>query len=225
MTLKSPILTILDTWCCVNLQNTPFFDEIKLPRIRNPITHLTLMYVCSPSRVEICTLSAGVALFLCWIGPFRIYRFIILLKNTTVCASYIHNLNLPWSVFPLHNFSSGFGTSNWVALTFTGHPSLNIQSCNRRPLYSRFTYKNVCSPKKTVLFQKKILTPKTWNNRSQKLLIIGPQLFLCTDPSAQQPKQPKNRNPAPPKATLCRTGYLDWVSNAVYFYYNKNILG
>ena len=24
------------------------------------------------------------------------------------------------------------------------------------------------------------------------------------------PKRPKNRNPVPPKAPLCRTGYLDW---------------
>ena len=33
------------------------------------------------------------------------------------------------------------------------NPSLNTQSCNRRPLCSTFTFENVRSPKKTVLFQ------------------------------------------------------------------------
>ena len=27
---------------------------------------------------------------------------------------------------------------------------------------------------------------------------------------ARLPKRPKNRNPVPPKAKYCRTGYLDW---------------
>ena len=38
--------------------------------------------------------------------------------------------------------------------------------------------------------------------------VIGPQLFFSV--LARLPKQPKNRNPIPPKALLRRTGYLDW---------------
>ena len=51
------------------------------------------------------------------------------------------------------------------------------------------------------------MTPKTWKKRPQKLLIIGPQFFYVL---ARLPKQPRHRNPVPPKAPQCRTGYLDW---------------
>ena len=38
--------------------------------------------------------------------------------------------------------------------TLNCKPSLNTQSCNRRPLCSTFTFENVRSPRNTVLFQK-----------------------------------------------------------------------
>ena len=36
------------------------------------------------------------------------------------------------------------------------------------------------------------LTQKTWKKRPQKLLIIGPQLFLCTGPAAQTAQKQKS---------------------------------
>ena len=53
--------------------------------------------------------------------------------------------------------------------------------------YSKKNRKNIIS----------CLTSKTWRNCPQNLLIIGPQLFLFL---ARLPKQPRNRNPVPPKA-------------------------
>jgi len=108
----------------------------------------------------------------------------------------------------------------------TKNPSLNTQSYKRRPLWSTCRFKNVCSPKKqvlfppknqikipiyyTIVFSKKSLSPKTWKNSLIKLPIIGPQLFFLL---ARLPKRPRNKNPAPSKARQCRTGYLDWAKN------------
>ena len=52
-----------------------------------------------------------------------------------------------------------------------------------------------------IVFSKKlkklILTPKTWKNRPQKLLIIGPQLFFMYWPGC--PNGPETCNPVPQK--------------------------
>ena len=45
--------------------------------------------------------------------------------------------------------------TQWRQNSFIFYPSLNTQSCNRRPLFSTFTFENVRGPKRTVLFQKK----------------------------------------------------------------------
>ena len=42
------------------------------------------------------------------------------------------------------------------------NPSLNNQSCNRRPLCSTFTFENVPSPKKTSYIPKKIQKKKKY---------------------------------------------------------------
>ena len=109
---------------------------------------------------------------------------------------------------------------------FCFSPSLNTRSYNRRPLHSHLRMyaalkKQFCSKKdffkndekrvkRFLLFNflvwtlqcfQKILIffdPKNMKkNHPQKLLIIGPQLFLCTGPAD---KRPRNRNPVPPKA-------------------------
>ena len=46
----------------------------------------------------------------------------------------------------------------------------------------------VFSKKKLKIF----LTPKTWKNRPQKLLIIAPNFFLCTGPAAQTAQKQKS---------------------------------
>ena len=47
-----------------------------------------------------------------------------------------------------------------------------------------------------IVFSKKklknFLTPKTWKNRPQKLLIIAPNFFLCTGPAAQTAQKQKS---------------------------------
>ena len=62
-----------------------------------------------------------------------------------------------------HSFKPGFSAhttaSYWffeLVLSFRMIPSLNTQSCNRRPLCSKFTFGNVGSPKKTSFIPKKI---------------------------------------------------------------------
>ena len=49
----------------------------------------------------------------------------------------------------------------------------------------------------TAMFSKKFKPHENMKNLSQKLLIISPQNFSVL---AWLPKQPKNRNPVPPKA-------------------------
>ena len=88
--------------------------------------------------------------------------------------------------------------------TFSNQPSLNAQSCNTRPLYSTFTFENVRS--------QFFLTPKTWKTCPQKLLVIGPKLFIFV--LARLFKQPRNRKLVPPKAPQCRTVYLEWGNHA-----------
>ena len=88
--------------------------------------------------------------------------------------------------------------------TFGNQPSLNAQSCNTRPLYSTFTFENVRS--------QFFLTPKTWKTCPQKLLVIGPKLFIFV--LARLFKQPRNRKLVPPKAPQCRTVYLEWGNHA-----------
>ena len=102
------------------------------------------------------------------------------------------------------------------------HPSLNTQSCNRRPLCSTFTFENVCSPKNQfyseriflknqknqeeyfnmqlfcadarIVFPKKFWRwKKVWKNRPQKLLISALNLLLCTGPAAQTAQKQKSR--------------------------------
>ena len=49
-------------------------------------------------------------------------------------------------------------------------PNLNSQSCNRRPLCSTFTFKNVSSPKKTQFYSQKIKNNNN-NNLSCNFLV------------------------------------------------------
>ena len=52
------------------------------------------------------------------------------------------------------------------------NPSLNTQSCNRRPLCSTFTFENLRSPKKNP-----VLLKKKFKKNSKKKKIIIMQLF------------------------------------------------
>ena len=66
------------------------------------------------------------------------------------------------------------------------NPNLNTQSCNKRPLCSTFTSRNVHSAKENM------------KKRPKKLLIIGPNFFLCTGPTSQTgQKQKSNASKSP----------------------------
>ena len=49
-----------------------------------------------------------------------------------------------------------------------------------------------------IVFSKKNLIPKTWKNRPQKLLIIGPNFFLCTGLAAQTAQKQISRTTKSP---------------------------
>ena len=80
-----------------------------------------------------------------------------------------------------------------IPLKIEQDPSLNTQSCNRRPLCSTFTFENVGSPKKTQFYSKKVL-----KKCPQKLLIIRPQLFLSIGLAAQTAQKQKSRTSKSP---------------------------
>jgi hypothetical protein len=94
-------------------------------------------------------------------------------------------------------------------------PSLNTQSCIRRPLCSTFRFENPRSPEKNEFFHvfgvKKFffkLHPDNMKKMPSKVAHNRPPNFFSI--LARLTKRPENRNPVPPKAPYCRTGYLDW---------------
>ena len=64
-----------------------------------------------------------------------------------------------------------------------------------------------------LVLSKKKITPK-FKKRPKKLPIICHQLYFSV--LARLSKRPKNRNPVPPKAPYCRTGYLDWEITRIW---------
>ena len=63
----------------------------------------------------------------------------------------------------------------------------------------------------TMMFPKKKLKNNPENIKKKTALKFAhyqPPIFFSL--LARLPKRPKNRNPVPPKAPYCRTGYLDW---------------
>ena len=106
----------------------------------------------------------------------------------------------------------------WLTSYTLQYPSLNTQSCNRRPLCSTFIFENVRSPKKPAFSKKKnvylnlICKLLVWKLKyfqkkfyfyffdhdnikkpSSKLLIIDPQLFFVSWPGC--PKDPETEIP------------------------------
>ena len=107
-------------------------------------------------------------------------------------------------IFSIRNTLQKFATQ-------TQHdPSLNTQSCNRRPLCSSFTFENVRSPKKTQFYSKKkqrknlfefimqlfsadaIFDPENMKKPPSKVAHNRPPTFFHL--LARMPKWPRNRN-------------------------------
>ena len=102
-------------------------------------------------------------------------------------------------------------------------PSLNTQSCNRRPLCSTFTYENLRSRKKYIFYMyyvfKKISNffwPRKYEKTPSKVAHNRPQtFFLWTGLAAQTAQKQKSRTTKSPLNTgLCIS---DYVISLIFF--------